>query len=526
MILRLLKRVLLGLAGFIVGSVALLFVLQMMPLPDNPVASDPGPFLIQNVAVVDVRSGKVNEAMDVVIANGRIKRVSSHQQFMRNIDSTDGITQLEGKGKFLVPGFWDMHTHSWKHSPMLHHSLYIASGVTSVRDMSGCLDKDDPFWACAKDRLQWNFEVQNDDRISPRYVEQSSYQINGGNEVPASAPEHFHLRTEDDAKKVVRHYQGSDVTMLKSYSQLSREQYFNLSKAARQQGLRVAGHRPLVISLSEAIDNKQASIEHARLFLFECHNKAQSFRSAKNPLLLFNADYMLASIQHRDRLLCQRLMKKMAESNTAWTPTLTTLAMASNAKHTPQLHRSRMRQIPWLVEQLWWGPDLQNSVSKGLGVDGQYAPTPYLMQAQADVVQANESGVTILIGTDTTDTHTFAGASFHDEMKMYSDSGISNIDILKMATYEAANYAGLETDFGTVEEGKVADLVLLEGDPTLNISHTQDIAGVFLNGRYLGKQKLTALKDHVDNVATSVRINSHLLWSMLASPLWRRQLID
>ncbi|MEJ8567914.1 hypothetical protein [Elongatibacter sediminis] len=130
--LKKLARVTLVLVAIVLFTVA---GLLLWPLPEPPRDGLAGNFHIRNVAVVDVRTGSVRRNMDVVLRDGRIASV--HPGGLSGADTA--LISIDGSGKYVIPGLWDMHTHSLKIAPQYMHPLFIANGVTGVRDMSGCL---------------------------------------------------------------------------------------------------------------------------------------------------------------------------------------------------------------------------------------------------------------------------------------------------------------------------------------------------------------------------------------------------
>ena len=481
-----------------------------------------GPTLISNVNIVDVEQGTIVYNQDVMLSNGLITSITSHTA--NNIPPNS--TSIDATGRFLMPGLWDMHTHSWKLSPQLHHPLFVASGVTTVRDMSGCLSKNDAFWACPHDRQHWNQQLENGLHVGPRYIEQSSYQTNGGNEVPGGFDDFFKLGNKADAQKLIEFYKQQGVESIKPYSELSFEQYTNLVQAAKLAQLKVAGHRPISVTLDTLLDLQQDSIEHARVFLFACHPQAIEFGQLADPIAAYNADYIRSMINLRDVESCNRLMQRMSQSNTWWSPTLTTLAMGAFAEQNMESPSPHSHYIPWLVKALLWNPDRKNSYTKGFDSNQQYVHLDAFNQAQADLKQAHDMGVRILAGTDSTDTDVYSGISLHTELAWMVEAGLTPAHAIKTATYNPAKYSGLLDTAGTVAVNKRADLVLLTDNPLNDIRNTTSIEAVFLNGQYVTQTDIQHLKDYASKMASSVVTNLTLIWDMLTSPLWRVQLID
>tara|TARA_R110002110_G_C13446529_1_gene716664 strand:- start:1827 stop:3395 length:1569 start_codon:yes stop_codon:yes gene_type:complete len=503
-------------------AVAALVVALLWPMADPPWLAHSGPVALVDVTIIDVEQDAALAGQTVVLRDGHIERVGP----VSKVELPADIRSLDARGQFLIPGLWDMHTHSIKRSPQFHHALYIANGVTSVRDMSGCLSEDDPYWACPHDRRRWTSEAVRGERVSPRYPLQSSYQTNGGNEVPEGLPAFFRLEGPAHADELAAFYRDQGVDFIKTYTELTPQQFAWIARSARKQGLGIAGHRPVKVSLAAALAMGQRSFEHGRLFLFECFDGAQAFRTAPDPLAAYNATLRMRLLTERDEVACAQHMGNMAEAGAWWVPTLTTLRMAVTAAG-PAAHKDpRLADVPWLRRKLLWEPDARRAAAEPLGNDGRSIHARLFALASQDVREANAAGVRILAGTDTTDTLVFPGSSLHDELQMLVDAGLTPAQALRTATIAAAEFAGARATHGTIVSGNVADLLLLEANPLVDIAHTRRIAGVFIAGHHHDARSLQALRQFAGAQASSVTANLRLLWDMLASPLMRRQLAD
>ncbi|MFN3236166.1 MAG: amidohydrolase family protein [Pseudomonadales bacterium] len=509
-------------AGALFVAVAIILPLPSSPLPTSTATH----YALTNVNVVDTIAGGVATDQTVVIENGKIVSILPAAEKIENTADGSNPVVIDAAGKYLIPGLWDMHTHSLKISPQLHHPLFIRYGVTAARDMSGCLNNDDAYWACPADRQRWQAEAIQGERVAPRYPLQSSYQTNGGSEVPAGYPEFFKVADLDAAKQLAEFYAGQDVDFIKTYTELTAAQFEHLAVAAAAEGLAIAGHRPLSVSLREAMTANMQSIEHGRLFVFECYAGAETFRQAEDPIGLYNASFMRQLINEQDEATCQQLMIEMASSNTRWVPTLTTLKMSAMARDDSFRNDPRVAQIPWIARKLIWEQDINRAATRGNDDSGKFVHGDFLATAQQQVAQAHSAGVTILAGTDNIDTYVYTGSSLHDELAMFVTAGLTPLQALQTATIDAARFANLEADFGSIAVGKQADLVLLNANPLQDIQHTRDIAAVMFAGRWYAKADLQALEDFAEAAAASVRVNLRYLYDMFASPLMRAQLVD
>ncbi len=187
------KRILAWALGFMACSALLLYLLLRIPLasmPEPGVATD---LVLRNVSVIDVERGSLSPPVDVVLQAGRIRVLSAPG----TIPVGSAGLEVDASGLYAIPGLWDMHTHSTKLAQYYLHPLQLANGVTGVRDMWGCLSEPDSYIACQDDRERWNSLLAQGRALSPRFLAHSSFQVNGGNEVPPGYPTMFRMQDAD-----------------------------------------------------------------------------------------------------------------------------------------------------------------------------------------------------------------------------------------------------------------------------------------------------------------------------------------
>lgn len=513
--MKIVRRILRILLGLLLLLTVLITTALHWPLPDVEVPERHGSLLIRSIHIIDIRSGEVWNDQDILIEKNRIAEIRRAGQ----MEVSDTVFTLEGEGKYLMPGLWDMHTHSSPYSPWLHHPLYIANGVTGVRDMSGQLNKPDNYWSGSKERLQWNEQMAADKRVAPRYVLQSSFQINGAASVPTGYPEFFKVQHEEDIPLLLDYYRKEQVDFIKVYFEIPPQSYRKLAQDAPRYGMHLAGHKPMFVSLEEAINLGQRSFEHARVFMYECFPKAEALRNSPQWEEIYRAS-RTSMVNDFDTVKAGQLMDLMRIKNTHWTPTLQTVKMGAFANDEDFLQSPYLQYVPAMRQTLWWNPD-RSRYSQGNQVDKDFYEA-----AQQQVGMAHKKGVPIMMGTDVPDTYVFAGFSVHAELKDLTDCGLSNLEALQTATLVPAKYCGLAHEYGSVERGKVADLIILDKNPMENIENTRSIQGVVFNGIYYSPQKLENLKKTTASLARSFHMNVKFVYSLLSSPLMRRQLAD
>ena len=517
-----LRKLLLAATTFVFALVLSLATLLNWPLPGIPQEGTSGDFLIRRVGVVDVEAGVLRRERDVLIRDGRIVSVGPGS----STTAHESVIEIDGTGKFVMPGLWDMHTHSTKLSSQYQHPLFVANGVTGVRDLWGCMSEPDPFFACIDDRQHWNSALADRTGLSPRYIGQSSYQINGGGEVPEGFPEFFKARNAAEARQLANYYADAGIDILKVYTELSPEAYRALADEGHKRGLRVDGHRPIRVSLEEMLAARQRSVEHARLFLLECYAGAREFRTLPDPLSAYTPDLRRRLVDEHDEARCRSLINLVAGSNTWWTPTLQTLRMGALAADADFREDARLTYVPYLFRKLMWEPDADRKIADGTDASGRNVYAAMYRLALQHVAQASESGAKILTGTDSFDTYVFPGFSTHDELVELVAAGLAPAAALRSATIDAAVFSGVEDDYGSIAAGKTADIILLNANPLIDIRNTQQIDGLFFNGQYFDRAALSHLLEFAAQHAGSVRGNLRILWNAVRSPLLRVQFAD
>ena len=208
------------------------------------------------------------------------------------------------------------------------------------------MSEPDSFFACIRDRKAWNRALERGESLSPRYVLQSSFMINGGNEVPEGYPEFFKARNALEARQLAEFYRQAGADFLKTYSELTPDAYQSLATEARRQGLGLAGHRPLRIALEDMLAAGQRSVEHPRMFYEECFAGAASFRDLPDPAAAYDTALRWRMIDEHDSVRCAALMDAMARSETWWTPTLQVLQLGAHAGDEAFRTDSRLSTCP------------------------------------------------------------------------------------------------------------------------------------------------------------------------------------
>ncbi|MGG4478729.1 amidohydrolase family protein [Paenibacillus illinoisensis] len=449
----------------LLGFMALLILLTgCTDLNDTNKETDPSQTLvIQHATIVDVRSGKLVNNQTITITKNKITHIGNSE----DVDIPDFAQVRNAKGQYVIPGLWDMHVHleeNYKNA----FPLFLANGVTGVREMGAALTNVD----------QWNKSIQAG-MTAPRLV-YAGMTLNGG---PADeAPHMLYLKTEEEAREAVRHNAEIGAGHIKVYSWLPRSLFLAVMDESKKFGLPVVGHLPVEVRASEAVQLGFKSIEHLHgLFIGTSSIEDELFENADMSDLL---GYSLAEIeasQHYDSEKADKLFRTFKEKEVWPVPTMVTYYnMAKTEIDT------RSKYVPTAVQEYWAEviratPPEQTELMAAIN-----STTPGMVK------KLNDAGVPMLAGTDSSYemTNFIYGISLHDELEMLVKSGLTPLQALQTATLNPSRYLEREQELGTIEEGKLADLVLLDKNPLEDIRNTTSISAVVLDGTLMEKRTL------------------------------------
>jgi imidazolonepropionase-like amidohydrolase len=289
---------------------------------------------------------------------------------------------------------------------------------------------------------------------------------------------------------------------------LSRPVFLAIADEAKKQGLPFAGHVPAALTAAEASDAGQKSIEHLTSVDIECSSQAIELREAWDRALLgadgavYARDATRAQTRALDSLdgkRCQALAERFARNGTWHDPTLVVLRAVAFGNHDSLTKDSRLRYMPSAIRDSW--NVSRNELWKGITPD-DFAAAQRVFPRFLEVVRIlHRAGVKLLAGSDPPVPYCFPGFSLHDELGLFVQAGLTPLEALQAATRNPAEFLGLRDSLGTVERGKLADLVLLDADPLADIAHTRQIAAVVANGRLLERFELQQMLEQVERAA-------------------------
>lgn len=450
-------------------------------------------FAITHVSVIDMTGAPPKRDMTVIINEGRIFAIRSS----KILPPADTPT-IDGTGKFLVPAFWDMHVHALNSDRML--PLFVVNGVLGVRDMGN---------PRIGDILKWREEAAAGKIVSPRIVTAGRV-IDG--DPPANRDYSVVVKNAEEAREAVRDLKAQKVDLLKVYDVLSREAYFAIVDEAKKTGLPFAGHVPSAVTSVEASDAGQRSIEHLGKLLEDSSGAPEKIRARRAEPIKAGDFFAFTSRFGRiyDEVLATYSDKKAREifahfrRNKTWqVPTLATKNSRTFIDELDAKGDTRSKYVE--ASQLnYWKPQV-GFFSRYRTPDYIIAAKKYFQKELALVGEMQRYGVPLLAGTDTPAAYVVAGFSLHDELALLVKAGLTPMQALQAATRNPAEYLGeLETQ-GTIERGKIANLLLLDADPLKDIKNTTRINAVIQNGRYLSRADLDKILADVEAAASKAK---------------------
>lgn len=437
---------------------------------------------ITHVEVIDATGAAPQRDMTVLVRGGRIAELGSSA----TLQASPGARTVDGTGKFLIPGLWDMHVHTvfgdWlPRDEKVMLPLFVANGVTGVRDMGGDLD-------VLKD---WRASIAAGRLLGPRMMIAGPMLDGPVPRFPSSAP----VANAADGRRVVDELTARGVDFIKIQSLIPRDGYFAAADQAKKLGIVFVGHVPDAVRASEASNAGQKSIEHfTGIFEGSTAIEDQLIKGPKSLGL---------NVKNYDPARASTLIALMAKNQTWQVPTLVWERGQWLVDDIDLSHDPLIKYAPSSWKDHTW-PMFVSDIKKDMDTD----PLPVrkqFVQMELDMTLAMfRAGVPFMAGTDTAaGVHIFPGFSLHQELVLFQRAGLTPMQALQTATLNPAKFMGRTADLGTVEKGKVADLVLLDADPLEDIANTQKIRAVVLAGRYFDRPALDRMLRGVARAAAA-----------------------
>lgn len=440
-------------------------------------------FLIHNARVIDVAKGQVSAPQVIGIRDGMIVDVVPEARLAERFVSS---THIDVAGNWVMLGLWDNHVHFGgagledENADLL--TLYVANGVTSVRDAAGDL---------ADTVLAWR---TNPPREVGPHIFTSGPKIEGIRPVWKGVIE---AGSEVDVDVALDRLQGLNVDFVKiTDNTLTPELFLYTVRQAKARGMKTSGHIPMELTVLQAAEAGLSTIEHLNYLM-----KAGSREEAEISADYLAGKYTYAQAMARyaetfDPEVAMTVYRRLAELGVMASPTRhgsSVLAHLDDGDHADDA------ELPYI------GPGLRATYD--WRVERAAQATPEMVRARHFVEEVTlktlpllrQAGVRILAGTDAgyLNSFNYPGFSLHDELALYVANGLTPREALEASVINGPALLGHLDRYGSVEAGKVADLLVLEENPLEDISATRDIVSVTVNGRYFGSRELAEMLERV-----------------------------
>ncbi len=408
-----------------------------------------GDLVIRNARLFDPRDLRVTPATSVVVSGERIVRVGRDS----DVKAPANAEIIDAHDQFLMPGLWDNHQHFSENDG----ALDLANGVTSARDMA---NDTETF-------LQRVARFDNGTELGPRVLKAGI--IDGTGEF--AGPTKMRVDSVEQAIKDVDWYADHDYAQIKIYSSIKPELVPIIADHAHARGLRVSGHVPAFMSAREFVDGGADEIQHLNFivlnFLFpevkETRNRDRFTKVAER-----------AREFTPDKSEVGEFINFLKDHHTVLDPTINifeALFCGDPGAITPGLEEIVPRFPPQVRRAMRSGalevpPDKQAAYRDAF---------PAMLRLLTAIYDA---GVTMIPGTDA-----LAGYTLHHELELYARAGIAPAEVLRVATWTPALVMGVDKDRGVIAPGKLADMILVDGDPTKNIRDINNITTVIKGGK-------------------------------------------
>ena len=432
---------------------------------------------ILNGNIINIESGAITK-QDVFIKDNRIVKITD-QGIWANYQSLETI---DATSKYILPGFWDNHVHFRGGDSLIDANkgflkLFIMNGITTVRDAGGDLTLS---------VMKWNKEIQNGELLGPN-IFTSGPKIDGPNATWAGS---LVVDNHEDVSKALDSLQKLKTDFVKIYdSRISKENYLETVKQATERGMITSGHMPFTVELKENIDAGIGAIEHLYYVLKGCSSEEREITEA-----IINKEY--GFWQSMDRLIstyndttAQLAFQKLKDNNVYVVPTLhigETLSYLDDVEHS---NDSYLKLMPEGIVKTYKGRIRGALNASEKAKENRKALNSKFIELTKSL---NEAEVQLLAGSDcgAFNSYIYPGISLHKELEAMVDAGLTPLDALKTSSLNGSRFLNKNLNYGKIEKGKVADIVILNTSPLEDISQTRNIYRVIKNNQIINPMEI------------------------------------
>lgn len=441
--------------------------------------------LIKAANIVDTQTGDILQNQNIGINGETIKKIAS-------IDGSSdwhGSQIIEAKGKYVIPGLWDMHMHFGDDTLVDENKnmlpLYLANGVTTIRDCAADISTD---------VLNWRDQIESGQLSGPT-IFTAGPKLEGKGSI---WPGDLEIDSEAELTAALDKLDKLKVDFVKiTDNALSPELFMKSVRDATHRGYATSAHIPFELTIQDVSEAGLSTVEHmAYMLKAGSAQESEIIKAFKDGEI----DKAAASAQLEvsfNKPTAIKRYKQLAENGTAVVPTLIGSRITSYLDEYDHLSDPELQYIgPGIIKTYDWRVNRANNAS----AEEITARKERYQKLVSLLPVVQESGMDIIAGTDAgfLNSYIYPGFALHDELEIYQESGLTPLQTLQTSVVNGPKYFGLEDKYGSVSEGKIADLLILNSNPVEDIRATRDMYGLVKKAKVYDKTQL-------DNMLESVK---------------------
>jgi len=471
----------------------------------TPSAQSQG-LVFRNVTLIDGTGAAAQPDTTVVVTGNRITAVG------RNAAVPAGAQVVDGTGKFLIPGLWDMHLHLRGDSRVPRFTTYgevlmIANGVTGARIMAGLpkfhqIQKTNESGETHGPRIflaSRNFDgAIPTQKLPPKWgdtaAEAEEWQSVGLGEIPRA----YQVTTAAQAKAAVAEAKASGVEFLKIHNELTPEAFYAIAAEAKAAGLYLTGHLPTGVPIAAMSDLNTRSIEHFPGMLEGCSTREDEMIKGQLAALSLpapqraqrNTELRRMAVDSFSAEKCAALAARLVKNNTWLSPTF---MPEGGLRQSSERNADLAKYVFAPLRARWQQQASAAPAAAAPSSEAEELAKRVLARRNEIVRIMARAGVQFVPGTDSGGAWRIPGRSLHESLVEMNKAGLTPMEVIVSATSSSARLLRREKELGTIQTGKLADMVVLDANPLQEISNTQRINAVVANGRLMDRKALDAL---------------------------------